>query len=123
MEKRRNIVTARVLRRSMTDAEQAMWRILRSRHLSGFKFRRQHPIGPFVVDFVCLEYKLVLELDGGHHAMQQEADTERTSHLQHLGFRVLRFWNNEVLAEMEGVAARVLATLTPTPLPPAGEGL
>ena len=107
----------------MTDAEQAMWRILRSRQLAGFKFRRQHPIGPFVVDFVCLEYKLVLELDGGHHAMQQEADAERTSYLQHLGFRVLRFWNNEVLTEMEGVAERVLATFTTTHLPLAGAGL
>lgn len=123
MEKRRNIVAARVLRRSMTDAEQVMWRILRSRQLSGFKFRRQHPIGLFAVDFVCLEHRLVLELDGGHHAMQMEADAERTAHLQGLGFRVLRFWNNDVLLEMDGVATQVLSTLVPSPLLPAGEGL
>ena len=106
----------------MTDAELALWRILRSRQLQGFKFRRQHPIGPFVADFVCLERKLVVELDGGHHAQQVEADAERTQYLQGAGFRVIRFWNNDVLTEMDGVAERVLATLTPTPLPPAGEG-
>jgi len=123
MEKRRNIGAARRLRRSMTDAELALWRILRSRQLQGFKFRRQHPIGPFVADFVCLERKLVVELDGGHHAQQAEADAERTQYLQGAGFRVIRFWNNDVLTEMDGVAEWVLATLTPTLLPPAGEGL
>ncbi len=107
----------------MTDAERALWGVLRSRQLQGFKFRRQHPIGKFVVDFVCLERKLILELDGGHHAEQIEADAERTAFLESLGFRVLRFWNNEVLTELEGVAQQVLSTLTPTPLPPAGEGL
>ena len=107
----------------MTDAEQALWRVLRSRQLEGFKFRRQHSIGRFVVDFVCLEQKLIVEVDGGQHAGQVEADAERTAYLQDKGFRVIRFWNNEVLTEMDGVAVRLLATLTPTPLPPAGEGL
>ena len=123
MEKRRNIATARVLRRTMTDAEQALWRVLRSRQLEGFKFRRQHSIGRYVVDFVCLERKLIVEVDGGHHAEQADVDAERTAYLEDKGFHVIRFWNNEVLAEMEGVATRLLATLTPTPLPPAGEGL
>jgi len=123
MKKRRNIGTARKLRSSMTDAEHALWRVLRSRQLAGFKFRRQHSIGPFVVDFVCLEHKLIIEVDGGHHAEQPDADAGRTEYLEGQGYRVLRFWNNEVLTEMEGVALRVLATLTPTPLPPAGEGL
>jgi adenine-specific DNA-methyltransferase len=123
MEKRRNIGTARGLRRNMTDAEHALWRILRSRQLEGFKFRRQHSIGRYVVDFVCLERKVVIEVDGGHHVERAEADSERTKYLESEGFRVIRFWNNEVLAEMEGVAMQVLATLTPTPLPPAGEGL
>ena len=107
----------------MTDAEQALWHVLRSRQLEGFKFRRQHSIGRFVVDFVCLEQKLIVEVDGGQHAGQVEADAERTAYLQDKGFRVIRFWNNEVLTEMDGVAVRLLATLTPTPLPPAGEGL
>ena len=107
----------------MTDAELALWRILRSRQLQGFKFRRQHPIGPFVADFVCLERKLVVELDGGHHAQQAEADAERTQYLQGAGFRVIRFWNNDVLTEMDGVAEWVLLALSPAPLPPAGEGL
>lgn len=106
----------------MTDAEHALWRVLRSRQLEGFKFRRQHPIGRFVVDFVCLERKLILELDGGHHATQSEADGERTAHLEAHGYRVIRFWNNDVLTQIDAVAARILATLTPTPLPPAGEG-
>ena len=104
----------------MTDAEQALWHVLRSRQLEGFKFRRQHSIGRFVVDFVCLEQKLIVEVDGGQHAGQVEADAERTAYLQDKGFRVIRFWNNEVLTEMDGVAVRLLATLTPTPLPPAG---
>ena len=107
----------------MTDAERALWRILRSRQLEGFKFRRQHSIGRYVVDFVCLERKVVIEVDGGHHAERFEADSERTKYLESEGFRVIRLWNNEVLTEMEGVAAQVLATLTPTPLPLAGEGL
>ena len=123
MEKRRNLEAARALRKSMTDAERALWRVLRSRQLEGFKFRRQHPIGPFVVDFVCLEHKLILELDGGHHAEQIEADAERTGHLEKMGYRLIRFWNIEVLTEMDGLVTRVLSTLTPTPLPPAGEGL
>ena len=123
MESRRNHEAARALRRTMTDAERVLWGVLRSRQLQGFKFRRQHPIGTFVVDFVCLEHKLILELDGGHHAQQVEADAERTAFLENLGFRVLRFWNNEVLTELEGVAQQVLSTLPPTPLPPAGEGL
>ena len=107
----------------MTDAERALWGVLRSRQLQGFKFRRQHPIGKFVVDFVCLERKLILELDGGHHAEQIEADAERTAFLESLGFRVLRFWNNEVLTELEGVAQQVRPPPTPPPLPPGGEGL
>jgi very-short-patch-repair endonuclease len=123
MDTRLNIGAARMLRRSMTDAEHALWRILRGRQLEGFKFRRQHSIGRFVVDFVCLEHKLVVEVDGGHHAEQVDADAERTAYLEGRGFRVVRFWNNEVLTEMDGVAMRLLATLTPTPLPQAGEGL
>lgn len=123
MEKRRNLEAARALRLSMTDAERALWCALRSRQLEGFKFRRQHPIGPFVVDFVCLQQKLIIELDGGHHAEQAEADAARTAYLEALGFRVIRFWNNEVLTEKDAVATRVLVTLTPTPLPLAGEGL
>ena len=82
----------------MTDAERALWRILRSRQLEGFKFRRQHSIGRYVVDFVCLERKVVIEVDGGHHAERFEADSERTKYLESEGFRVIRLWNSRTEA-------------------------
>jgi len=91
---------AKQLRRDSTDAEKTLWRLLRARQLNGVKFRRQHPIGPYIVDFVCLEQHLVIELDGGQHALDSPA---RTRFLESEGYRVLRFWNNEVLANPEGV--------------------
>ncbi len=94
---------ARALRKQATEAERLLWRHLRSRQLDGHKFRRQTPVGPYVVDFLCLEERLVVELDGGQHADQQERDQERSAQLAGWGFRVLRFWNNEVLGNTEGV--------------------
>ncbi|MCK8601984.1 endonuclease domain-containing protein [Desulfoferrobacter suflitae] len=94
---------ARALRKNQTDAEKLLWRHLRNRQLAGRKFRRQHPIGPFVADFVCLECGLIVELDGGQHSVQVEKDEARTKYLESNGFKVVRFWNNQVLGEIEAV--------------------
>ena len=98
---------ARRLRRDMTDAERRVWARLRHNQLGGFRFRRQHPLGPFVVDFVCLEQKLVVELDGGQHAEAVDADASRTRWLNDRGYRVLRFWNHQVFEEWDVVEAEV----------------
>ena len=99
---------ARDLRRNLTDAERALWRHLRQRQIAGLKFRRQHPIGRYILDFVCLEARLVIELDGGQHAHRQGADQERTAWLEARGYRVLRFWNTEVFENPEGVMEAIL---------------
>jgi very-short-patch-repair endonuclease len=101
---------ARALRHASTDAEIRLWAALRGRRLAGFKFRRQHPIDRFVVDFVCTKHHLVIEADGGQHA-DSEADAERTKWLEGQGWRVLRFWNNDILANIEGVLETILASL------------
>ena len=93
---------ARGLRRNPTDAEKKFWAALRRRALDGHRFRRQHPIGSYFVDFVCLERKLVIELDGGQHAVQEEYDRTRTARIEADGFTVLRFWNNDVLGNIDG---------------------
>ncbi len=116
---------ARCLRQTMTDAEQALWYHLRAGRFGGFKFRRQHPLPPYVVDFVCLAQLLVVELDGSQHSPQ--IDEERNRFLERAGFRLLRFWNDDVLTQAEDVLARIWSalhdrTLSPTPLP-RGEGL
>jgi very-short-patch-repair endonuclease len=97
---------ARVLRKSMTDAERKLWSLLRDRQLDGHKFRRQHPLGSYVLDFACLEQKLVVEVDGGQHA-ESERDRQRTAWLEAQGWRVIRFWNNDVLSNPESVSARL----------------
>jgi len=94
---------ARSLRSNPTEAERKLWSVLRHKQLEGHRFRRQHPIGPYVVDFICLEEKLVIEVDGGQHAQRQDGDSSRTEWLAERGYRVLRFWNNEVLSNIEGV--------------------
>jgi very-short-patch-repair endonuclease len=93
---------ARRLRHSLTDAERRMWSALRDRRLLRYKFRRQHPIGNFIVDFACTEYRLVIEVDGGQHA-NSPVDARRTAWLEGQGWRVVRLWNNEVLANTNGV--------------------
>jgi primosomal protein N' (replication factor Y) len=93
---------ARDLRRYMTKAELLLWYQLRDRRLSDCKFRRQHPIGPFVVDFACVEKSLIIEVDGGQHA-ESERDASRTKWLEDHGWRVLRFWNHDVLHQTETV--------------------
>jgi very-short-patch-repair endonuclease len=97
----------RTLRNNLSDAEQALWRLLRGRQICGLKFRRQHPFGDYILDFVCLENRLVIEVDGGQHGQQTEYDENRTQELQAAGFRVLRFWNNEVLNEKESVREKI----------------
>jgi very-short-patch-repair endonuclease len=118
----------RALRANMTDAEQSLWKVLRGRQFSGYKFRRQHPFGNYILDFVCLENKLVIEIDGSQHFSQSEYDETRTQLLQSAGFQVLRFWNNEVFDEFEAVKIKIWLTIQellshPHPDPPLeGEG-
>jgi adenine-specific DNA-methyltransferase len=117
---------ARDLRQSRTDAERRLWWRLRDRRLTKFKFRRQHPIGPFIADFCCLEAKVIVELDGGQHTLQRQADGVRTAFLEAQGYRVLRFWDNEFLANTDGVLQRIARALRencrPSPCPlPRGE--
>lgn len=95
----------------MTDAEKWVWARLRNRELCGWKFRRQHPIGPFIVDFVCIEKKLIIELDGGQHAENLESDAKRSEYLREKGYQMLRFWNNDVLKEGEVVLEAILSSL------------
>ena len=103
----------------MTDAERALWRVLRDKQLEGRKFRRQYPIAGYVADFACIEAGLVIELDGGQHAEQAAYDARRTEDLRMAGYRVIRFWNNEVLGNMDGVLEALrLALLQPHPNPP-----
>jgi very-short-patch-repair endonuclease len=107
--------TARALRRNATDAERRMWGLLRDRRLNGIKFRRQVPIGPYVADFASIAHYLVVELDGGQHA-ESARDTRRDAFLRAKGWRVLRFWNNDVMVNREGVLESILnaVALTPT---------
>ncbi len=95
---------SRKLRKNPTDAERRLWREIRRRQIAGVKFRRQQPIGPFIVDFVCLERRVIIEVDGGQHAEQVRDDEDRARWLEDRGYRVLRFWNNDVLANTEAVA-------------------
>lgn len=119
---------ARNLRREMTDAEKLLWHHLRMEQFGGYKFRRQHPLGNYIVDFVCLEVGLVLEVDGGQHAESADNDAIRTQWLEAKGLHVMRFWNNEVLNNIEGVKIAIwnyLSTLQPPsqPSPCQGEGV
>jgi very-short-patch-repair endonuclease len=117
---------ARRLRKNSTFAERRLWKYLRSRELGGFKFVRQEPIGPYIVDFACREQRLVIEIDGGQHATSAR-DVVRDRWLADHRYRVLRFWNNEVLGNIEGVWETIFATASaeapphPNPLPARGE--
>ena len=114
---------ARALRNNPTDAERALWRQLRSWQLDGYKFRRQQPLGNYIVDFVCLEKRLIIELDGGQHAEQGDYDAQRDTWLRDQGFNVLRFWNHDVLKNIDGVVDLVVKTMRNTPfLNPSPQG-
>ena len=112
---RATIARARKLRSNLTDAESYLWRHLRFRQIAGHKFRRQRPIGPYIVDFVCLEKKVVIEVDGGQHAETEISDHTRDKWLRAHGYVVLRFWNNEVLREVQAIKETILRALTEPP--------
>jgi very-short-patch-repair endonuclease len=110
----------RSLRNTMTDAELRLWQCLRRRQMDGFKFRRQHPFDNYILDFVCMEAMLVIEVDGGQHGDHGAGDMIRTAVLEKAGFRVLRFWNNEVLNEIEVVKESIWQALhNPSPSHPS----
>ena len=119
---------ARELRRDISRAERKVWELLRDRRLTGVKFRRQHPIGPYFADFACISRKLVIEIDGDHHAFQVEADGRRTAAMEREGWRVLRFWANYVVQNPEGIWTEIALVLgddwqPPHPAsPPRGRG-
>ena len=116
---------ARAQRRQATDAEHLLWTHLRGRQLMGFKFRRQEVIEPYIVDFVCLDAKLIIEADGGQHAEQIAYDARRTSELETMGYRVMRFWNHEILKELHSVLEQIQSALIEIPSPqpsPGGRG-
>jgi very-short-patch-repair endonuclease len=126
---RPRVLVARRLRRDASDVELTLWRALRESGLP-WKFRRQHPIGTRIADFACPARKLVIELDGGQHATQIEADDARTAELARHGYSVIRFWNNDVVENLEGVleaigAALAICPTSPQPSPPqrGGEGV
>lgn len=109
------------MRSAPTDAELRLWQILRAKRLAGYKFKRQLPIDSFIVDFVCLRQRLIIEADGGRHG--EAADLGRDAYLKAQGFRILRFWNNDIFTNEEGVTERILeALLTPLPNPSPAEG-
>ena len=112
---------ARNLRTLPTDAEATMWRQLRAHRFAGHKFKRQQPLGEYIVDFVCFEAKLIVEVDGGQHN-ESAADGVRDAWLQSRGYRVFRFWNNDVLGNLDGVLTRLLEALTPSPSVPLPRG-
>ncbi|OIR18027.1 hypothetical protein GALL_13530 [mine drainage metagenome] len=120
---------AREMRNRMTDAEALLWMMLRNRRIAGAKFRRQHPVGRYILDFYCDEKRLGIELDGGQHSEAVEYDKQRDSWLRVQGIQVLRFWNNQMLTETEVVLEVIYQAIVEAnsnkkvPLPQAGEGL
>jgi len=117
---------AKTLRSSQTDAEKKLWHCLRDKRLGGIKFKRQQPLGPYIVDFCSFESKVIIELDGGQHAKEAEKEAKRTRYLSERGYKVIRFWDNEVLSSVEAVQEVLLEKLiespSPWPSPFKGEG-
>ena len=121
------LTNAKALRTNQTEAEQKLWYHLRAHRFMHLKFKRQKPMGYYIVDFVCVEQRLIIEIDGGQHAGQVEYDQHRDAWLRSQGYTVLRFWNNEVMQQLEAVLEQICVAITlspspPTPLPQAGEG-
>lgn len=109
---------ARMLRRRSTNVEKILWQKLKGRQLEGYKFRRQQPVGPYIVDFVNFEKRIVIELDGGQHAIRKDSDKKRDAWLKAEGFEVLRFWNNDLFENLEGILEVIRKTLlSPSPGP------
>jgi very-short-patch-repair endonuclease len=113
MREGQRIELARALRRDMTDAERKLWACLRQRQVSGCRFRRQVPVGPYVADFACIEKRLVVEVDGGQHC-DSRTDPSRDRYLRSQGFRVLRLWNHDVLMNIDGVVWVISKALAAT---------
>jgi very-short-patch-repair endonuclease len=108
----------RRLRKNPTEAEQRLWKNLRLRQLGGFRFRRQQPLGEYIVDFVCFERRLIIEVDGGQHSEKMSYDSERDEWLKAQGFSILRFWNHQVLTEIESVKEIIYNSLKDKASPP-----
>ena len=106
----KNTNLAKTLRKNMSKQERILWKLLRNSNLNNCKFRRQHPIGDYIVDFICLEKFLIIEIDGGQHNKSEniEYDNKRTQYLEKRGFKVLRFWNNDIDLNISGVYAKIL---------------
>ena len=122
LKKRNKIAIAKKLRINSTDTEKYLWKYLRERQLEGFKFRRQHPIGKYIVDFINLERKIIIEVDGGQH-LENKKDKLRDKWLEEKGYEVLRFWDNEVLTNIEGVLESIRKKLySPSLQPSPSEG-
>lgn len=115
---------ARRLRKELTETEKYLWKYLRDKQIGGFKFRRQQPVGRYIVDFINFEKKLIIEVDGGQHSIYKKRDIIRDKYLKKEGYRVLRFWDNEVLNNIEGVLEVIMQNLSPSPQPSPlkGEG-
>ena len=113
---------AKVLRSKQTDAEQRLWYHLRAHRFMGLKFKRQKPLGRYIVDFVCLERRLIIEIDGGQHAEQMAYDQHRDAWLRSQGYTVLRFWNNDVMQQLENVLEQIRCSLSPSLSPTRGKG-
>jgi very-short-patch-repair endonuclease len=110
--------TAKILRKNFTNTERLLWKYLRAKQMEGCKFRRQEPIGSYIVDFVRQEKRIVIEVDGGQHSIEGKRDNERDEWLEGKGYKVLRFWDNEVLANIEGVLEVIRDCLNHPPLSP-----
>ena len=125
LKKRNTIAVAKKFRINSTDTEKYLWKYLRGKQHEGFKFRRQHPIGKYIVDFINLERKIIIEVDGGQH-LKNKKDKLRDIWLKEQGYEVLRFWDNEVLTNIEGVLELIrekLSSPSPQPSPSEGRGL
>lgn len=117
------ITLAKNLRKRPTDTENVLWMHLRSKQIEGLRFRRQQPIGRYIVDFVCFEKRIIIEVDGGQHVLEKEKDAERDGWLRGQGFKILRFWNIEVLTNIYGVLEVIRENcLLHPPLPPPVKG-
>ena len=111
----RRVPIARRLRRDMTDAERELWSRLRNRQVAGLKFRRQMPLEGFITDFACVEARFVVEVDGGQHADAVERDALRTKAIEGAGYLVIRFWNEDVLKDIDGVIAEIMRVIATRP--------